>query len=79
MNNLNNNKIFHHKTSHKNKNINNYNLQTINLNEIKSFYPKKINDVKNSKFENDDTTFKVKKKNKFIITKFKLLWKKEIF
>ena len=62
MNNLNNNKIFYHKINYKNQNINNYNLQTINLNEIKSFYPKKINDGENSKFENDDTTFSSQEK-----------------
>jgi RNA recognition motif-containing protein len=61
--NLNFNKnIFYQKINNNNHNINDIKMQSINLKEIKEFFPKIIKDTDNSKFETDDTTFSSQEK-----------------
>ena len=63
-----NNKVFYHKINnnlYKNdiNNIKMQSMQSINLNEIKSFYPKKKEKEDISKTENDETTFSSQEKD----------------
>lgn len=59
LNNINrsNNPIFNQKIN------NNLNIQSFNLNDIKSFYPKRKNTIDTLKNDNDETTFSSQEKN----------------